>query len=372
MDKGGPSELTVPQQLLWTTASAVLLSGRIHEGRVQIRFTPALRVLWGVQRPLRGGPLLNAWVHDADRARVQQALARLVDVGESVDMRYRIKTPDTHQERWLHLVLQRLPDDQRVTGILRDNSAEQAHERDRVLTQQRLQSVSRLTLLGEVASGLAHELNQPLAAMATFAQAGERLLSMPAPQVERAQQIFTEISQQALRAGEIIQRMRNLVRRHNGQRTVVSCVTLLNEFLAVAEPMARATRVALQTKQDTGAACVDVDSAQILQVLMNLFQNALEAARDNQRPPQVSVESRLVAEGVEIAIADSGAGVSDEVAAQLFKPFFSTKSNGSGLGLSGSRKILESYGSRLNFANQAGGGCRFYFSLAVSDAPRHQ
>jgi two-component system, LuxR family, sensor kinase FixL len=359
--------LSLPQSLLLATTSAVLVSGRIRRGRVQVRFTPALCALWGVLKPLRGGPLLNAWVHEADRESVAQALQHLAEYGGGVDIRYQARCAGVSELRWLHLVLQRdSSGNERVVGVLRDDTAAQALERDRVLTQERLQSLSRLTLLGEVASGLAHELNQPLAAITTFAQAGERLVSMPSPNLERVQQIYREVSQQALRAGDIIQRMRNLIKRHSGQRNVVSCTALIDEFLKVAEPLARASSVGLRTRMDGGDRMVDVEPEQIHQVLMILFQNALEAARDSAISPQVELSVRIVPAGIEIAITDSGQGVSDAVASQLFSPFFSTKSSGTGLGLIGCRKLLGEYGSQLLFANQPGGGCRFWFVLPAS------
>lgn len=242
-----------------------------------------------------------------------------------------------------------------------DAGHEEDHAERRMMSHERLENISRLALMGEMASGLAHEINQPLAAITTFAQAGERLLSMPQPRVERAQQIFQDIAQQALRAGDIIQRMRSLVRRHEEQRERVSCRQLLDEFMIMAEPMARAAHVVLEARQQAGASFVEVDASLVHTVLMILYQNALDAARD-QADAKVVIEVLPVAQGVEFAIVDSGPGISESVALQLFQPFFSTKSKGTGLGLSACQKLLERYDSRVQFANQPR-GCRFGFVL---------
>ncbi len=238
---------------------------------------------------------------------------------------------------------------------------EEEHAERRMVSHERLENISRLALMGEMASGLAHEINQPLAAIATFAQAGERLLAMPEPRVERAQQILQEIAQQALRAGDIIRRMRSLVRRHDEQRERVSCRQLLDEFMIMADPMARAARVALSTRPEADALFIDVDASLVHTVLMILYQNALDAARD-QADAKVVIEVLQVAHGVEFAIVDSGSGISEAVALHLFQPFFSTKTKGTGLGLSACQKLLEHYGSRVQFANQPR-GCRFWFVL---------
>jgi len=231
----------------------------------------------------------------------------------------------------------------------------------RSVSHERLENISRLALMGEMASGLAHEINQPLTAITTFAQAGERLLSMPEPRIERVQQIFRDIAQQSLRAGDIIRRMRSLVRRHDEQRMRIACQVLLDEFMAIAEPMARTARVALATRQDASSAQVNVDTSLLHTVLLILYQNALDASRD-RADAKVTIEVLKVAAGIEFAIVDSGPGVPEQVAAQLFQPFFSTKPNGTGLGLSACQKLLEQYGSRVQFANQQH-GCRFWFVL---------
>jgi two-component system sensor histidine kinase DctS len=352
--------------------------GLVKQGEVRIRWTPGLRQLFRVdnlQKGWRGGPFFNEQVLAEDRARVRQAVARLLNNGENLDVTYCLNAGTTTHCVQVCARLESQGGVTRVVGVFKDCSSDTAVERRRQASQERLQSVGRLTLLGEVASGLAHELNQPLAAIATFAQAGERLLGLPEPRVAKAQEVFREVSQQALRAGEIIRHMRSLIKRRAAQFESVTCETLMAEFLALAEPIARAGQVQLVTSIDAPARRVCVDQAQIHQALMILFQNALEATREHhpdtsQVGPQVRVALRPRETGVELAIEDQGPGISDAVAAQLFQPFFSTKETGTGLGLISCRNMLEAHHCRLSFINLPGGGCRFWFELPYEASPQ--
>jgi two-component system sensor kinase FixL len=256
-----------------------------------------------------------------------------------------------------------------VIGVLQDCTQSLLAERNLHASQDRLQTLGRLTLLGEVASGLAHELNQPLAAIATFAQAGERLLGLPEPRLERAQQVFKEVSQQALRAGDIIRRMRSLIKRRAAHFEVVAAGALIKEFLLMAEPMAYAQHVQLRTRVELGEQRVVVDAAQIHQALMILLQNALEAVKAvSDAHAQVTFSVSLEEQGLYIAVEDQGPGIDAETAAQIFRPFFSTKENGAGLGLISARNILEAHGSRLDFTNLPEHGGRFWFVLPIKSS----
>ncbi|MGE0114382.1 MAG: sensor histidine kinase [Steroidobacteraceae bacterium] len=362
----------VQQELLLAMGAVVPFAATLQRGRLHIRWSPSLCRLFGVptgKRGWRGGPLFNAQVPSEDQAQLRAALERLIHQGEPVDIRYALFAGEAQRHIQLRACLQQQAGRQRVIGVFKDCTADAAAERQVQASQERLQSVGRLTLLGEVASGLAHELNQPLAAIATFAQAGERLLGLAEPRLEKAQQVFREVSQQALRAGEIIRHMRSLIKRRAAQVESVNCDTLIRDFLALAEPMARASSVQLLTHIDAIERTVSVDVTQIQQAMMILFQNALEATREQQLShPQVRVELLAREQGVEWAVADQGPGVSAATALQMFQPFFSTKDNGTGLGLISCSNILEAHGCRLSFDNLPERGCRFWFVLPY-DAP---
>lgn len=354
------------QELLRHVAGVVPFAGRIRQGKLLVELTPALRTLLAVPpAPARlvAGPLLNRRVAPGDIATNRAALDRLLATG-AMDVEYRMLCEGDW--RTVRLVARVLPGSTRVVGVLREGSVDTRTEQQLHATQERLQSLGRVTLLGEVASGLAHELNQPLAAITTFAQAGERLLQMPEPRIERAAGIFKDISQQALRAGDTLRHMRSLIKRRAPQTERLTAEQLMKDFLVLAEPVARVNQVQLHLNNQAGTRMVLVDAGQIHQALMILFQNAVEASRQAAATqPQVRVEvgDDPSGTGLELAVIDQGPGVSAEVAGRLFQPFFSTKEQGTGLGLVSCRNILEAHGSRLGYDNLAGGGCRFAFVI---------
>lgn len=369
------SSQDIQNELLLNLGAVVPFIGVIKQDAVRIRWTSGLRRLFHLsesQKSWRGGPFFNEHVLAEDQAKLRQAITRLLDHGENLDVTYCLNDGTATRCLQVCACLESQGGAQRVVGVFKDCSGDTAVERRRQASQERLQSVGRLTLLGEVASGLAHELNQPLAAIATFAQAGERLLGLPEPRITKAQEVFREVSQQALRAGEIIRHMRSLIKRRAAQFELVTCETLMAEFLALAEPIARATQVQLVTSIEAPDRRVLVDQAQIYQALMILFQNALEATQEHAKNSRVSPQVRVVLRprdtGVELAIEDQGPGISDAVAAQLFQPFFSTKETGTGLGLISARNMLEAHHCRLSFINLPGGGCRFWFELPYGTA----
>lgn len=359
-----PSVQQLQQDLLYQLAGVVPFAARAKGGELRISLNPALRRLFSVSAAparLSGGPLLNRRVSADDIPVIRAGLARLIECGEHIELRYRMQCGD--ELRCFRLIAQPLsPGSERIIGAFQDCTVHAREEQQLRASQERLQSLGRLTLLGEVASGLSHELNQPLAAITTFAQAGERLLQLPEPRLEKAASVFKEISQQSLRAGDTLRHMRGLIKRRATHTDRVSAEQLMKDFLSLAEPVARVNQVKLQVSLDPTEKSVEVDVAQIHQALMILFQNALEASQQATLPG-VRVELLAQPQGLELAIVDAGPGISAKVAAQLFQPFFSTKDQGTGLGLVSCRNILEAHASRLTYTNQPGGGCRFAFVL---------
>lgn len=357
-------ELSLQHALLLDVMGAVLLQAEAIDAQLKFAWTPALQGLIADDgSPPPDDPLLNDQVLAEDRDTLQTALHQLAaGQRDGVDVFYRRREAQGAVQQ-LRVQLRAVPRSQplRVVGLLRKVAVGELERA--VASQERLNALSRLTLLGEVASGIAHELNQPLAAITTFAQAGERLLSLPEPRVERAREVFREVSQQALRAGDTIRHMRSLIKRRATQLETVAAQTLLNDFLALAAPIAHAGRIALNTRF-TADCTLQIDAAQLLQCLMILFQNALEATRERQGEGTgtVLVTANDVPDGFEIAVQDQGPGITEQVAAQLFQPFFTTKAEGTGVGLSSCRTVLEAHRSRLQFENLSG-GCRFWFVL---------
>jgi C4-dicarboxylate-specific signal transduction histidine kinase len=234
------------------------------------------------------------------------------------------------------------------------------------LILEQLMEIARASALAEMASGVAHELNQPLGAIATFSQAGERMLNRPDPMVSRALDVFHQINLAALGAGEGLQRIRRLFERASPQRTRCQLPELTAELLPILDVLALRVQ---------GSVCVEIpsplpdlllDRLRIQLVLYALVQNAIDASAPMQDPPSIRIDISADRYSVETGVTDSGPGVPEELQAQLFKPFFTTKPRGTGLGLASSRAIIESHEGSIGFNNVAAGGSRFWFRLPVA------
>ncbi len=236
--------------------------------------------------------------------------------------------------------------------------------------QAELTRVLRLSTMGEMAAGLAHEINQPLAAIVNYAQGcGRRLRANPGD-VGTVLPVIDVISAEALRAGEIIRRLRRLIRREAPRQEWLDLNDLVREALSIVEPDARQDAVAVSLDLQVALPPLRGDGIQIEQVVLNLLRNAVEAMHDSsgRRALWVSTHVRDAAT-VQLEVRDSGPGVAAEFAAQVFEPFYSTKPAGLGMGLSISRTIIESHGGRIEFAANAEGGAIFRVTLPIAAAP---
>jgi two-component system sensor kinase FixL len=223
--------------------------------------------------------------------------------------------------------------------------------------------VSRLTALGEMASALAHELNQPLTAASNFMKGCLVLLKRKPLDEARLEQMISQGSEQALRAGQIIRRLRDFVAKGEADRRIESLPKLLEEAGALAMVGARERSVRLRYEIDRRVDLVLADKVQIQQVALNLIRNAIEAMEDSPRKDLVVGARPAADDMVEVWVSDTGHGISDEAAEQLFQPFMTTKSHGMGIGLSISRTIIEAHGGRIWVEPNPGGGAIFRFTL---------
>jgi two-component system sensor kinase FixL len=243
-----------------------------------------------------------------------------------------------------------------------------AEEEGRLLLQGRIMHVSRLATIGEMAAGVAHEINQPLTAIATYAQACNRLLEMPQPDLAEVKDALREIAAQAVRAGAIIRRLRNLVRVSESVRAPSDINHLVQELAELMQTDARVHDVRLRLELAKDLPQVIVDRVQIQHVLLNLLRNALEALGD--RPAgqrEVVVRTALTPEGeVEMSVSDSGSGISPTVAERMFDPFFTTKEAGTGLGLTISSTIVRMHKGALGHRPNVPNGVCFYIRLPAA------
>jgi two-component system sensor kinase FixL len=255
------------------------------------------------------------------------------------------------------------------TGFIRDLTERQRTEARLQELQSELVHISRLTAMGEMASTLAHELNQPLAAIANYLKGARRILDKlqegspqegSQPLVREALQKATE---QSLRAGQIIHRLRNFVARGESERKGESLSKLLEEASALALVGAKDQGVRVRFDLDADRDLVFVDKVQIQQVILNLIRNAIEAMADSPKRQLVISSGEAAGQMVEIRVSDTGTGLAPEVVQQLFQPFFTTKPHGMGVGLSISKTIIEAHGGRMWADANAGGGTVFHLTL---------
>jgi C4-dicarboxylate-specific signal transduction histidine kinase len=231
---------------------------------------------------------------------------------------------------------------------------------------EQLMQMARTAALEEMASGFAHELNQPIGAIATFAQAAERMLARPEPLVMNAREVLTNISDEALNAGKGIRRIRQLFNGRSTARKPGVMEEALRELLPVFDLLASRTGTTLEIETAPDLPLVNMDRLRIQHVLFTLVQNALESPRETGRPNRVQVRLSGDKYGVTVSVVDQGIGVAEEHRPQLFRPFFTTKNAGTGLGLASSRAIVESHEGTIGFDENNAEGSRFWFTLPAS------
>jgi C4-dicarboxylate-specific signal transduction histidine kinase len=241
----------------------------------------------------------------------------------------------------------------------------QAEERTALLLEQLLQ-IARTSALEEMASGIAHELNQPIGAIATFAQAAQRMLARPEPMLQSTSEVLQHISQEALNAGEGIRRIRSLFNGHTQGHTECDLAEVITELMPVLDLLAQ--RHAAQLTFDTHGTLpkVAIDRLRIQHVLFALVQNAFEAPTAEAEPPRVRIEVTGDRYGVQVTVEDHGVGIPDTARERLFHPFFTTKEHGTGLGLASSRAIAEAHEGSLGVEPAAAGGTRFWLRLPAA------
>ncbi len=230
--------------------------------------------------------------------------------------------------------------------------------------QDELAHTSRLSLAGEMAGALAHELNQPLLASIAFTRAAQRMLAHAPPDIARAGGALDRAVSEAQRAGAIIRALREFIGKGDTRREPESLAVLVADALALVAPECARKGVRLVMGVDKSLPAVHVDRVQVQQVVLNLVRNAMEASAR-----EVAVAARVADDGlVEVEVRDNGSGVSDEVEERLFEPFNTSKASGMGLGLSISRTIVEAHGGRLWLAENGPRGAAFRLTLRIAPA----
>ena len=257
-----------------------------------------------------------------------------------------------------------------MSAVLDMTAQRRAEELSRA-SQERLQASARLATVGEMASLMSHELNQPLAVISSYATGSLNLLQQPAGDAATLHDVRTALSriaEQAGRAGKVIHSVRDLVRQRSTSRQAVAPRVLFDAVLPLVQLQARKLGATVHVDVPADLPAVWCEATMIEQVLLNLARNGLQAMAEAPAPRLLRLQARLgpAHTAVEFVVADSGEGISDDVAAQLFTPFFTTKDEGMGLGLSLCRTVVEQHGSALQHQPQSPRGTVFRFTLPVA------
>jgi two-component system sensor kinase FixL len=250
------------------------------------------------------------------------------------------------------------------TGFVRDLTERQHTQARLQELQNDLLHVSRVRSMGQMAAALSHELNQPLTATSNYVRAALRLLDAPSPDLGRIRHALTLASQQTLRSGEIIRRLRAFVSRGEVARNPENIAKLIEEASALALVGAQEREVEVRLHTDPALPPVMVDRVQVQQVLINLIRNAVEAM-ETSPVRRLTVSTEAWDSKVLVAVTDTGTGIAPSIETQLFQPFVSTKRDGMGIGLSVCRTIVEAHGGRLWVDPNPDGGSIFRFTLPV-------
>ncbi len=264
----------------------------------------------------------------------------------------------------------RTADNVRYVGLIRDLTEQRRTEEAALKQREEMVNVSRLSMMGEMAAAMAHELNQPLTAIANFAAASERLLSSD-NEDDRAmvREALQDIQEQAHRAGEVIRRTRAFTRSGDADRATVTLAQLFQQVRSLAKLDCKANNILLSVNIPEDLPELDVDPVQIQQVMLNLIRNAVDAmaaAEPGRR--EIVIRAKLTApQEVRFEVRDHGSGISEENAASVFNAFFTTKAAGMGMGLAICRTIIRNHGGELGFRHNdpqyAAAGMTFYFTL---------
>jgi two-component system sensor kinase FixL len=253
----------------------------------------------------------------------------------------------------------------RFVGIIRDLSSQREAEQRARSLEARLAHMGRFSLMGEMAAGIAHEINQPLSAIATYAQAAKRLMQREQPDLTVLTDICRKVDEQALRAGQVIENLRKFIRKQDIEQQRLDVNRVVAAVVDLIEADARAEGIRVRTEYAPDLPTVRSNAIQLQEVLLNLTRNSVDAMRKGMHKDQGIVIATEATEGggVRIVVMDHGHGVSRQLGDNIFHPFITTKVDGLGVGLAISRTIVQSYGGSLTYRDNPDGGAIFLVEL---------
>jgi two-component system sensor kinase FixL len=354
------------QSILATVPDAMIV---IDAGGTILSFSAAAEAMFGFAGDEAIGQNVRMLMPQPDRDRHDGYIRRYIETGEArIIGTGRVTTALRRDGNSFPIELAigdaRTPEGRVFTGFVRDLTERQQTERRLADLQAELSHISRISAMGSLATALAHELNQPLTAIASYLEGAESLLdSDHAEDRALVREAMAEARAQSLRAGQIVRRLRDFISRGTSEKRIESLRQIVGEACALALTGTGQARVDMDIQLDPAVDPVWVDRIQVQQVLLNLVRNAIDAMGRQSRQ-RIEIRSRTADEGsIEISVADNGPGIAAAQLAHLFEPFHTSKESGMGLGLSISRTIIEAHGGRIWAAPSPLGGAAFHFTL---------
>jgi PAS domain S-box-containing protein len=262
---------------------------------------------------------------------------------------------------------------QRIVGICQDITEHKHLEQQDQEHLNQLAHVTRLGLMGEMASGIAHEVNQPLTAIANYAQVTINLMKNENPDLIKLSEVAEKIQDQALRAGQIIHRMKGFCKSNAQKLSTSDMNKLINDCVSLCADGLKQNNIMIRLELEDNLPVMNIDQIQIEQVLINLIRNGIDAilGAPEKRQGQIIIDSYLTPKNeIQIRVNDNGTGISEDQQQKILMPFHTTKADGMGMGLSISRSLIEAHNGTLQFNSKFGKGSTFYFTLPVEIAER--
>ncbi len=308
-------------------------------------------------------------IHPNDRSFVEEAVNRvLADSETGYNIQHRIIRPNgteriVHERGEVKLGEDGKP--ARMTGTMQDLTEFKNIEAETRQLRDELAHLNRLGIIENMASAIAHEINQPLTAILSNSQAALRLLNINPPDLNEVREALTDIADADKRAGEVIRRIRTMVKKEGFHRELYNINTLIGEVIDLVQNEVVIQNISLTTNLEPRVPGIYGDKIQMQQVILNLIMNALDAVKNQPIDARhIDIATKVEdKEDVEVRVTDSGPGVDEDNIENIFNPFYTTKSHGMGLGLSVCHSIIENHGGRIWVENCSGGGAKFSFRL---------
>jgi PAS domain S-box-containing protein len=320
------------------------------------------------EKPTR--EMLREYIHPRDRALYVEMVTKATHEKAAWDFDYRIVIPDgsiKHIHTVAHPVFNGSGDLIEYIGTVMDVTERRLAEAALREAQTDLARINRVATMGELTASLAHEVNQPIAAAVTNANTCLRWLAADTPNLEEARAAVARIVKDGTRAAEIIKRIRLLFKKGTPERELVDMNEIIREMMILLRSEAMRYSISFRTELAADLPQVMGDRVQLQQVLMNLMLNGIEAMKDVDGTGELAIKSQREENGhIQVSVSDTGVGLPAQQANQIFNAFFTTKAQGTGMGLSISRSIVESHGGRLWAADNSGRGATFHLTLPTN------